>query len=203
MGEGRSVLVAVMAMSLGMLACSLPGIAGDVQEVQEQVEAVQDMAEKLEEQAAPADAAQEESESQQGQDDAPESGALPGGECPVLTSADVEAATGSSVMFATSAPTSEALHCSFALEGEVFFQLTVMDGRSGGSVADEYQSLLNNAIGEGHEVDGPWEAGMFFPATGLIFRTSTNVVWINMQDQAAAVQVGSAVAAHLPYSPEG
>lgn len=182
----RRVLVAVVAVSLAVLACSLGGAAGELQEVQEGVEAVQEMAEAVE-----------------GQESAPGAGSPLGDECPVVSSAEIEAATGLSVVGATTVNAPQALHCSFALEGETFFQLQVTGGGSEEEVGDAYQSLVNNAVGDGSAVDGPWEAGMFFPSSGLMFRTASNVVWINLQDQNAALQVGSAVAGGLPYTPGG
>lgn len=131
----------------------------------------------------------------QDQDDASGEGTAFWEECPLVTTTEVEAATGSNVVGATTVDTSESLHCSFGLEGENFFQIQVTD--AGENVANVYQQLLNNALGEGSEVDGPWEAGMFFPASGLMFRTTTDVVWISMDNQNAAVQVGSAVAGRL------
>jgi hypothetical protein len=181
---GNRVFAAVMALSLGTLACGLGGAVGELQEVQDQVEAVQDQLDDF-----------------QAQDDASGAGAAFGQECPVVTTAEVEAAAGSSVVGSTSVDTSESLHCSFGLEGENFFQIQVTD--AGEDVTSVYQRLLNNALGEGSEVEGPWEAGMYFPDSGLMFRMTTNVVWINLDDQSAAVQVGSAVAGRLPYTPSG
>jgi hypothetical protein len=176
---GNRVFVAVVVLSLGTLACGLGGAVGELQEVQEQVEAVQDQVDAV-----------------QAQDDGSGGGMGFGEECPLVTTAEVEAATGSSVVGSTTVDTSESMHCSFGLESESFFQIQVTD--AGENVANVYQNLLNNAVGEGSEVDGPWEAGMFFPSSGLMFRTTTDVVWISMDNQNAAVQVGSAVAGRLP-----
>lgn len=177
-------------LALGALACGLggPGPAG---EVQEQVEAVQEQVES----------AQEQVEEQSG---APDAGSPLMDECPVAATADIEAATGSGVAVVQTVDTPDALLCSIGLEDGSVFQIQVTMSGGGGERTGAYESLLNNAMGEGSAVDGPWDEGMYFPDTGLIFRTAENVVWINLGDnQAAAVQLGSAVVGRLPYTVGG
>jgi hypothetical protein len=182
MRNGRRVFAALIALSLGTLACGLGGAPPmeEQQEMQEQAGDVQ--------QQNGADAAYSPTRD----------------ECPVVTTDEVTAVTGLGVTALSTTETPEALLCTIGLEGGAGFRIQVT--MSGGSEREgtSYESLMSLAVGEGSAVDGPWDEGMYFPETGLIFHTATNVVWIDIKNnQDSAMQVGTAVAGRLPYTMGG
>ena len=52
-------------------------------------------------------------------------------------------------------------------------------------------------------MSGPWEQGLLYDGTGLVYQTGTNTVIVLAADANAATQIGTTIAGRLPYTPGG
>lgn len=129
-----------------------------------------------------------------------------GDECPVLTAAEYQAATGMAVTYSVTAATAEGLVCSITTD-EAATSIQVFDDPEAGDLFNNYATSGMGAVAgdEGVQVSGPWDQGVYFPGVGMVFQKGNNLVLMldSTLDQNAATAVASSVTGRLPWTYTG